>query len=265
MADNDPRQGDAADAGSDASDVSRADAALDATDPDPADPADTDWENDWVEPDPSEPAATGPPLQAIAMVEAAFLASTSGLIWLINTYFPPGPLLRILFPIPIALAYMRRGPRTGWMACAISWLLLTVLMGPTRSVLFLMPFGVMGVQLGACWRRKVSWVVSIPFAALLGTIGFFFRFWLLSLLIGEDLWTYGLAQAAEFLEWWFVRFGILAQPSLDAIRAIAVLLVVASSIIYQFAVHVVALLVLDRLGNSISRPPQWVLDIFDYE
>ncbi|ERN40214.1 putative membrane protein [Rubidibacter lacunae KORDI 51-2] len=213
----------------------------------------------------AEALRSGPPSRSLAMVETAFLASASGLIWLINTYFPPGPLLRVAFPIPIALAYLRRGPRAGWMACAIAGLLLTVLMGPTRSVLFVMPFGVMGVQLGACWRRGTSWMLSILLGALLGAIGFFFRFWLASLLLGEDLWAFALVQVAGFLEWAFVKLGILAQPSLELIQSVALVAVFVNSLIYLFVVHLVALAMLDRLGNPIPRPPQWIRDIFDYE
>ena len=44
--------------------------------------------------------------QTLAMVESAFLASMVSIIWLINYYFPIGPLLRILFPIPLALVYL---------------------------------------------------------------------------------------------------------------------------------------------------------------
>jgi len=31
-----------------------------------------------------------------------------------------------------------------------------------------------------------------------------------------------------------------------------------------FAVHLIALMLLDRLGNPISRPPQWVQTLLDY-
>ncbi len=105
----------------------------------------------------------------VVMVETAFLASTASLIWLINYYFPLGPLLKIFFPIPIALVYLRRGNRASWMAAMVSGLLLLVLMGPTRSIIFLMPYGLMGVLLGACWRRKVSWLFSIVLGALIGS------------------------------------------------------------------------------------------------
>ncbi|MEM8780769.1 MAG: DUF2232 domain-containing protein, partial [Cyanobacteria bacterium P01_G01_bin.49] len=125
--------------------------------------------------------------QTLAMVETAFLASTGSLIWLINYYFPLGPLLSIFFPVPIALLYLRWGNRAAWMGALVSGLLLTVLMGPTRSIVFLIPYGLMGVQLGSCWRRGANWEFSVFTGALIGTFGFFFRFWLFSILLGEDL------------------------------------------------------------------------------
>ncbi|MDJ0509398.1 MAG: DUF2232 domain-containing protein [Crocosphaera sp.] len=203
--------------------------------------------------------------QTLAMVETAFLASAGSLIWLINYYFPLGPLLRLFFPIPIALLYLRWGNRSAWMGALVSGLLLTVLMGPTRSIVFLIPYGVMGVQLGAFWRRGVAWEFSLITGALLGTFGFFFRFWLFSILLGEDLWQYVINQMTGLAEWLFLRLGILAQPSFVFIQGLAVLLIFINSVIYLFAVHLVALLVLDKLGSPIPRPPKWVQVILDYE
>ncbi|MDJ0661070.1 MAG: DUF2232 domain-containing protein [Crocosphaera sp.] len=203
--------------------------------------------------------------QTLAMVETAFLSSAGSLIWLINYYFPLGPLLRIFFPIPIALLYLRWGNRAAWMGALVSGLLLTVLMGPTRSIVFLIPYGVMGVQLGAFWRRSVPWEFSMITGALLGTFGFFFRFWLFSILLGEDLWQYIINQMTGLAEWIFLRLGILAQPSSVFIQLLAVFIIFVNSLIYLFAVHLVALLVLDKLGNPIPRPPKWVQIILDYE
>ncbi|HEY9651359.1 MAG TPA: DUF2232 domain-containing protein [Coleofasciculaceae cyanobacterium] len=201
----------------------------------------------------------------LALVETAFLASTSSLIWLINYYFPLGPVLRIFFPLPIALAYLRWGNRASWMTALVSGLLLSVLMGPTRSILFFIPFGVMGVQLGAMWSRRTNWLFSILTGTLLGASGFFFRFWLLSFLLGEDLWVYVMTQITELLEWGFVKLGLLVQPSLPLIQAIAVVTIILNNAVYLFVVHLVALLMLDRLGNPIPRPPHWVQVLLDYE
>mgnify|MGYP001580798521 CR=1 FL=1 len=202
---------------------------------------------------------------SLRLVETAFLASTASLIWLVNYYFPLGPLLRVFFPVPIALVYLRWGNRAAWMSALVSGLLLSVLMGPTRSILYVMPFGIMGVVLGGLWRRKASWSVSISLGALIGTIGFFFRFWLLSALVGQDLWVYVTAQVTEMVEWVFVKLGWLSVPSLSAIGAIAAGMILVNNIIYLFVVHLVALLLLDRLGNPIPRPPNWVQVLIDYE
>jgi uncharacterized protein YybS (DUF2232 family) len=201
----------------------------------------------------------------LVVVETAFLASTSSLIWLINYYFPLGPLLKIFFPIPIALVYLRWGYRASSMAALVSGLLLSVLMGPTRSIIFLIPYGLMGVQLGAFWRRGTNWGLSITTGAIIGSIGFFFRFWLFSILLGEDLWIYVITQITQLTDWIFLKLGLLSQPSFFLIQSLAIGTIVFNNLIYLFTVHLVALLMFDRLGNPIPRPPHWVQVMLDYD
>lgn len=235
------------------------------------------WDKDvnWVdagEEDPSLPAFSAPsPLPTaqkpipLEMVETAFLASAASLIWLINYYFPLGPILRIFFPIPLALIYLRRGGRAAGMGLLVAGLLLSVLMGPTRSILYIMPFGLIGVQLGAVWRRQGGWYFSIFTGTLIGVFGFLFRFWLLSIFLGENLWLYVVNQVTIWVNWVFLRLGILAQPDLLLIQGVAIGAIVVNSILYLFVVHLVALLIFDRLGNPIPRPPQWVQVLFEYD
>ena len=210
-----------------------------------------------------KPSYYSPNRASVVMVETAFLASTASLIWLINFYFPPGPLLRILFPVPIALAYLRRGNRASGMAALTAGLLLSVLMGPPRSLLYLIPYGLMGIQLGALWKGGASWLFSISIGTLIGTFGVFFRFWLLSIFLGEDLWSYVIAQVAEFVEWGLLKLGILAVPSLALIQVIALVMIVFNNVIYLFVVHVVSSLILTRLGNPIPPAPNWVQVLWD--
>ncbi len=138
-------------------------------------------------------------------------------------------------------------------------------MGPIRSLLFVMPFAFMGVLLGAAWYRRVPWIVSISLGAVLGTLGVFFRLWLLSLLSGEDLWVYVINQVTEIVEWIFLRLGILASPSTSLINSGAIALIIFNNFLYLFIVHIAAWLLLDRLGNPIPRPPRWVQVLMDYE
>lgn len=206
--------------------------------------------------------AVGP----LPLVETAFLASAASLMWLINTYFPPGPLLRILFPLPIALVYLRWNARAAWMSATVSGLLLTILLGPTRSIFFVMPYGFLGVQLGCLWRRGARWEISILTGALLVTFGTFFRIWLLSLLAGEDLWGYLIAQITQMIDWimrlftnWgWIGLGVWGQPSMEVIAIAAILVVLFSSVVYLFTVHLAAWLVLERLGVAMPEPPGWV-------
>jgi uncharacterized protein YybS (DUF2232 family) len=207
----------------------------------------------------------------LAMVETAFLASTAALIWLVNTYFPPGPILRILFPLPMALVYLRWGARAAWMSALVAGLLLSVLMGPPRSLLFLIPYAVMGVQLGFTWVRGLNWYISILTGSLLGSLGFFFRLWLMSILIGEDLWVYLTTQVTQMLNWGIEKLvavglldiGVLGQANVQAIQGLALVMVLLSNIVYLFTVHLAAWLLLERLGARIPEPPEWVQSLLE--
>jgi uncharacterized protein YybS (DUF2232 family) len=121
---------------------------------------DTNWVDQGISDSASLPTEETEPIQpsrgrsllksprTLAMVETAFLASTASLIWLINYYFPLGPVLTIFFSIPIALVYLRWGHRSALKGVIVAGLLLCVLMGPTRSIVFLMPYGLLSLQLG---------------------------------------------------------------------------------------------------------------------
>ena len=214
---------------------------------------------------------SSPQLGPVAMVETAFLASTAALIWLVNTYFPPGPILRILLPLPMALVYLRWGPRAAWMSALVAGLLLAVLMGPPRSLLFLMPYALLGVQLGLNWRRQTHWYGSIALGALLGSLGFFFRLWLMSLLVGEDLWVYLTTQVTQMLNWGLnqlvnlglLSVGVLSQANVEGIQLLALGVVLLSNVVYVFTVHLAAWLLLERLGVRLPEPPGWVQSLLD--
>ncbi|QZZ20824.1 DUF2232 domain-containing protein [Leptothermofonsia sichuanensis E412] len=221
----------------------------------PENPSTAPWRTHRM-PDPTSP---------IIMVETAFLSSAASLIWLVNYYFPMGPLLQIFFPVPIALIYLRWNSRAAWMGALVSALLLSVLMGPARSILYVVPFGLLGVLLGVFWRRRATWGVAIAIGSLLCTFGFFFRIWLVSLLLGDDLWLYTTTQVTDLLEWLFIKLGLVMQPSLWMIQIAVTVMVFLRNIIYMFVVHLAAWYLLDRLGNPIPRPPRWVQVLMDYE
>lgn len=76
--------------------------------------------------------------QALRLVEGAYLAATTGLIWLALYYLPVGgALFRLALPLPLTLLQLRRGGRAGAEGLLLAVLLLTALMGPVRGPLLL--------------------------------------------------------------------------------------------------------------------------------
>ncbi|HHP7243618.1 MAG TPA: DUF2232 domain-containing protein [Elainellaceae cyanobacterium] len=209
----------------------------------------------------------------LSLVETAFLASTASLVWLVSYYLSIGPWMRIVFPIPIALVYLRWGNRAAWMSALTTGLLLSVLMGPYLSLLFFIPYGLLGVQLGALWYRRAGWYLSVALGTIVATLSFFFRVWLLSAFIGEDLWLYLTNRITDLLEWmitylvdWgILGIGMLGQPNITVIQLATIVMIITSDVVYLFTVHLAAWLLLERLGNPIPTPPRWVQVLLDEE
>lgn len=212
---------------------------------------------------PKEGAVGVPPLM---MVETAFLSSTASLMWLVSYYLSIGPWMRILFPLPIALVYLRWGLRSAWMSAVVCGLLLAVLMGPYLSLMFCIPYALLGVQLGFMWKRRLPWLFSIPTGTLISTLGFFMRMALLSVFLGEDLWSYVTNRIADLIQWllsklvgWgLLGFEVLGQTPLAGVQLATVGMILCSDLVYLFTIHLAAWLLLERLGNPISAPPRWV-------
>jgi uncharacterized protein YybS (DUF2232 family) len=200
-----------------------------------------------------------------ALVETAFLASTTALIWLVQFYLQLWPVLRIFFAIPVAIAYMRWNRRTAWMTCIVSTLLLSVLLGPPRGLQFVMPFGFLGVLLGGLWKRNRPWWVSMVWGSLLYVVGQFFQIGLLSILSGDNLWLYANQQGTSLFNWLMSLFGWMWEANVLAVQALIVCLYFVNAIIYNFTVHLIAYLLFERLGNPIPEPPEWVQALVEYQ
>jgi uncharacterized protein YybS (DUF2232 family) len=211
-----------------------------------------------------------PPL---TLVEVAFFASTASLMWLVSYYLSIGPWMRILFPLPIALVYLRWGHRSSWMAAIVCGLLLSVLMGPYLSLLFCVPYALLGVQLGMMWKRRSPWLPSMVLGTLLSTLGFFFRLGILSIFLGEDLWAYSTNRVADIIQWllsslvdWgWLGLDVLGQTNLTVVQIVTVAIILSSDFVYLFTVHLAGWLLLERLGNPIPEPPRWVQVLLEEE
>ena len=195
--------------------------------------------------------------QALCLVEGAYLAATTGLIWLALYYLPVGgALFRLALPLPLTLLQLRRGDRSGVEGLLLAVLLMTALMGPVRGPLLLFPYGLLAIWLGWCWGRGLSWWLSWSVGVLLGTVGFLVRVLVLSLLVGENLWVVITRAGAGMLDRVITLLHLPISADLTSVQLMALLLVVVQEVIYVLSLHALAFWIFPRLRSSIPEPPR---------
>ena len=195
--------------------------------------------------------------QALRLVEGAYLAATTALIWLALYYLPVGgALFRLALPLPLCLLQFRRGGRSGAEGLVLAVLLLTALMGPLRGPLLLFPYGLLALWLGWSWCRDLSWWWSWSVGVLLGTAGFLVRVFVLSLLVGENLWVVITRAGAALLDRLIALLHLPISPDLTQVQLMALMLVVIQEVIYVLSVHALAFWIFPRLRSPIPEPPR---------
>ncbi|MFO7630236.1 MAG: DUF2232 domain-containing protein [Prochlorococcaceae cyanobacterium] len=195
--------------------------------------------------------------QARQLMDTAYLAAATALLWLALYYLPVGsPLFRLALPLPLALLQLRQGWRCGLEGVAVASLLLLVLMGPIRGPLVLFPYGLLALWLGWGWRTRRSWWLTWSVGALIGSLGFLVRVAVLSLLVGENLWVVITTAAAGLLERLTVALQLGAGLDLVQVQLAALALVLLQNVIYLLALHAIAYWIFPRLQAPISEPPK---------
>ena len=195
--------------------------------------------------------------KALKIVETSYLAATTALIWLALYYLPiGGAIFRLAMPLPLALLQIRRGFDSGIEGLSLATLLLVVLMGPVRGPLMLFPYGFLAFWLGWSWMKGISWWISWFVGVVIGTIGFLFRVFILSLLVGENLWVIITRAGASLLERLFSLMSLPLTPGMTEVQLVAVLLVVIQEIIFVLSLHALAFWIFPRLKAPMPEPPR---------
>ena len=197
--------------------------------------------------------------EALNIIEPAYLASLSALIWIALYYLPiGGSILRLILPLPLALLHLRRGTKAALEGIIIQTLLLTVLMGPLRGPLFLFPYGMLSFWLGWCWNVRRNWWISWSIGILLGTFGFSVRVFALSTLVGENLWIVITRASYGLIDKFISFFHYSISPSLFTIQIVALLLIIFQEIVYVLTIHIIAYAIFPRLKISLPHPPKLI-------
>ena len=204
--------------------------------------------------------------KALKIVESSYLAAATSLIWIALYYLPiGGAVFRLALPLPLALLQIRRGVKTGVNGLLISVLLLTALMGPLRGPLVLFPYGFLSLWLGYSWNKGWNWWLSWSVRVLIGTIGFLVRVFVLSILVGENLWVIITRAGAALLERGIDIFNLSFTPDMTQVQIVALCLVITQEIVYVLCLHALAYWIFPRLKSFIPEPPTLLENLISLE
>ena len=204
--------------------------------------------------------------QALKIVESSYLAAATALIWIALYYLPiGGAVFRLALPLPLALLQIRRGVKTGIEGVTISVMLLTALMGPLRGPLVLFPYGLLSLWLGYCWEKGWNWWLSWSVGVSIGTMGFLVRVFVLSLLVGENLWVILTRAGAALLEKGIDIFNLSFTPDMRQVQVVALCLIITQEIVYVLCLHALAYWIFPRLKSSIPEPPALLENLISLE
>ena len=196
------------------------------------------------------------PRQARQLMDSAYLAAATALLWLALYYLPVGgPLFRLALPLPLALLQLRHGWRCAVEGLVVTALLLLALMGPIRGPLVLFPYGFLALWLGWGWRRRASWWLTIAVGGVIGAAGFLVRLAVLSLMLGDNLWVVITTAAAGLLERISATLGLGGAIDLAQVQLLALALVLVQNLMVVLVLHAVAYWIFPRLQAPISEPP----------
>jgi len=197
------------------------------------------------------------PRQARQLMDTAYLAASTALLWLALYYLPVGgPLFRLALPLPLALLQLRHGWRCAVEGVLVASLLLLALMGPIRGLLMLFPYGFLALWLGWGWRRGLSWWLTLSLGGLIGGLGFLVRVAVLSLLLGENLWVLITTAAAGLLERLLGLLSLGPGFDLGQVQLMALALVLIQNLLVVLCLHAVAHWIFPRLQAPIPEPPR---------
>ena len=204
--------------------------------------------------------------KALIIVESSYLAAATSLIWIALYYLPiGGAVFRLALPLPLALLLIRRGLKTGVEGVTICVMLLTALMGPLRGPLVLFPYGFLSLWLGYSWQKGWNWWLSWSVGVSIGTMGFLVRVFVLSILVGENLWVILTRAGAGLLEKGIDILNLSYTPDMRQVQIVALFLIITQEIVYVLCLHALAYWIFPRLKSSIPEPPALLENLISLE
>lgn len=210
------------------------------------------------------------------VVLGGLLAAITAVLLYLQIAPGPEPFARILAPIPVMVATVRLGPRSGVMVAAVAALVMGALAGPFAAVITMGPPACIGLALGAAVRsRRPFWVVALAGLAadavamavvLTATVVLFGNTFFKGMAASIGAAVQGasaLASGIPALAHWMNGLGTWAQAEDRLVPVMGLTFVVWHAIFFAGLAFLVSLAVLRRLGMEAPAGPRWVDAIYD--
>ena len=207
-----------------------------------------------------------------AMVEAGILSAIAIVFALISTYVPIfGMLINFIWALPIALCGMRNGLRWSIMTLFVSGAAVSMLINPINALMLVAVFGLLGIVLGECMRRKFSPLKLMTITSITAFGAMLLSVILTFFVLGEDpiAMFFGMFdQALTDLSSVYKDYGLSeeqilaatnsAQDSFKLIRLILPGSFLLSAPLLAFMNYWAAKAVLTRLGERFESFPAFI-------
>ncbi|MBQ7021304.1 MAG: YybS family protein [Phascolarctobacterium sp.] len=91
-----------------------------------------------------------------AMVESGIMAAIAIVMALISMYVPvAGAFVNFVWPLPIIICGMRHGLKWSLMSLIVAGVIIAIVISPINAFFLVAIFGLMGIILGECMRRRL--------------------------------------------------------------------------------------------------------------
>ncbi|MFL0197933.1 YybS family protein [Clostridium sp. WILCCON 0269] len=217
-----------------------------------------------------------------ALVEAGFITAFIILIILINIYIPILSIFtNFIFPIPIAILYIRQNYKVTLISIAASGIFIAMFYNPISALSSIVLIGLTGITLGYCIKNKKEFATTIIFLAGSIAVGIIFYLFVYIMLINKA-GIYGLVnkalldlkQSMELSKGMYEKAGmsssdIAAMENIftivtpEYIMGIIPAVVVIMSFVSSYVNYILAINILKRLRYEVKeiKPiAQWYMN-----
>ncbi|MDO4177893.1 MAG: YybS family protein [Phascolarctobacterium sp.] len=216
-----------------------------------------------------------------AMVQAGILAAVAIIMALIALYVPViGMFVNFIWPLPVIVCGYKHGLKYGIMTLIVSGIIIAMLASPVNAFFLVVIFGLLGLILGECMRRKMKPLTIMLYGSIGALIALILNLVLAFLILDIDplsmLFTSfdeSLGKAAEFYRSHGFTEEQIAQSTTSMKEMIGMIRIIMPGAFVTFAPimafvnYWAAKKVLARMGESFEglppftqlKVPGWVI------